>query len=558
MDGCEHVPVAEGIVQREMDAYCGDFAPRFVRVNALRDVSSAGHDKPFDHTTILSLLTGPSETQSESDQAPLCCAVSWVKTSDVFSLPPDMGIASSRGVLDGVVAGIDAASVAAVDSLDPHPGDAVLDLCAAPGAKFALIAERMGRSGELVGVDVSEPRIGTLCTLLRRYLVFTAGSIQRGWRCRVYAHDATKWADATRAASAISCQETPSSVTSAASPETITSPAPKLVLDSLRENLFRKPWAQGCRGIPPPVEPRDAVLESIVKKLSSDLDKDSDAGSEAAGSGSTHATIIERILGLSSSEAARGDAGVDGKTPDGDDTSRERAIKRPRLGHDESKSLSADASALKALLASPPPMLYDRVLVDAQCTHDGSLRHVAKAAAKAAASASAASAGANDVMPSDDAPSGDVAFASGSPHEPTGTALQALQRGLLASGFACLRPGGTLVYSTCSMEEAQDEEVVRWLLNTQPAARLVPLPVPPVDARADDGEARSSAGAAATRRSVPASLAHRRGWEARQWQLWHASSSSPPWISGTLPGTAVFHPACSGTSGMFLARITKE
>ena len=35
--------------------------------------------------------------------------------------------------------------------------------------------------------------------------------------------------------------------------------------------------------------------------------------------------------------------------------------------------------------------------------------------------------------------------------------LAQLQRGLLANGFSLLRPGGTMVYSTCSNQQAQNE-----------------------------------------------------------------------------------------------------
>lgn len=54
-----------------------------------------------------------------------------------------------------------------VDLLDPKPGESVLDLCAAPGGKSLLIADRM-QTGQLVAVDVPDARIDRLKENLSR------------------------------------------------------------------------------------------------------------------------------------------------------------------------------------------------------------------------------------------------------------------------------------------------------------------------------------------------------------------------------------------------------
>ena len=46
------------------------------------------------------------------------------------------------------------------------------------------------------------------------------------------------------------------------------------------------------------------------------------------------------------------------------------------------------------------------------------------------------------------------------------------QKQMIASGFEALKPGGTLVYSTCTMEPEEDEGVVSWLLEHYPDARV--------------------------------------------------------------------------------------
>ena len=52
--------------------------------------------------------------------------------------------------------------------------------------------------------------------------------------------------------------------------------------------------------------------------------------------------------------------------------------------------------------------------------------------------------------------------------------LVARQQTLLGRAFEHLRPGGVLVYSTCSLESEENEAVVDGFLERTPAARLEP------------------------------------------------------------------------------------
>lgn len=51
------------------------------------------------------------------------------------------------------------------------------------------------------------------------------------------------------------------------------------------------------------------------------------------------------------------------------------------------------------------------------------------------------------------------------------------QKSLLKSAFRALKPGGTLIYSTCSFAFAENERIVDGLLRREPQAQLVPVTI---------------------------------------------------------------------------------
>ncbi len=84
---------------------------------------------------------------------------------------------------------------------------------------------------------------------------------------------------------------------------------------------------------------------------------------------------------------------------------------------------------------------YDFVIVDAECSHDGSMKHIEKYRTKWGLSQL------DSKMPWCQSPE----------------ALQRLvnlQRALLRNAYSFLKPGGTLVYSTCSFCRCQNEDIV--------------------------------------------------------------------------------------------------
>jgi 5-methylcytosine rRNA methyltransferase NSUN4 len=92
----------------------------------------------------------------------------------------------SRGLLDVYV--MDAASILAAAALNPQAGDEILDLCAAPGGKSLVLAERVGPSGSLTANEMSDRRRARLKAVLHDYL---PGSVME--RVRVTGHDGARW-----------------------------------------------------------------------------------------------------------------------------------------------------------------------------------------------------------------------------------------------------------------------------------------------------------------------------------------------------------------------------
>ena len=102
------------------------------------------------------------------------------------------------------------------------------------------------------------------------------------------------------------------------------------------------------------------------------------------------------------------------------------------------------------------PAAFDRVLLDAPCSSEARFRA--------------------------DAP---ATFAHWSPRKVRETTRK--QRGLIRAAFACLKPGGTLVYCTCSFGRKENEGIVEYLMKREPTARIAPLAWPELTvARAGD------------------------------------------------------------------------
>lgn len=56
--------------------------------------------------------------------------------------------------------------------------------------------------------------------------------------------------------------------------------------------------------------------------------------------------------------------------------------------------------------------------------------------------------------------------------------LSGTQRQLLKTAYDCLKPGGTIVYSTCTLEPEEDEAVISWLLENNADAKIQKIDLP--------------------------------------------------------------------------------
>ncbi|MGH2679847.1 MAG: 16S rRNA (cytosine(967)-C(5))-methyltransferase RsmB [Actinomycetota bacterium] len=137
----------------------GARAPLTLRVNRCR-------------STVEEVLAILRDTGIEARPGPVHPECLLVDGGDPTALP---------GWKEGRLAVQDQASAFVVDTLAPEVGDRVLDACAAPGGKTALIACRVGEEGRVVAGDRSSERTALIATLLMRL----------GLRADLLVHDAT-------------------------------------------------------------------------------------------------------------------------------------------------------------------------------------------------------------------------------------------------------------------------------------------------------------------------------------------------------------------------------
>ncbi|CAC9509710.1 NOL1/NOP2/sun_family_-_putative [Leishmania infantum] len=397
--------------------------------------------------------------------------VAWLPCG-VFALPWSYAMGSNPLFRDGTLLAMDAASIAAVVALHPRKGDRVLDLCCAPGMKLGLLADAVTRGhgggtgaqlsvaspaladGLVVGVDVSLSRLYmTRSTLKKQQQQGGTADTQASLPVCLFAGDGCRFSMESAAAAL-------DLTGSAVDAGTGLTKVEKRLLQ--RQHNVTTTTAGSKRG-----RPASGAAACLVSHETES---------------SPPPTVVYAPTHI-------------------------RAIVAAWL-HGKACGSQAD-DALTTSPSRPQPLLFDRVLVDAECSHDGSVAHMQLGAPHAntadtvrnsAPGTCSASSAVSTIRKgrgvdneyrmhhmnlgiaegevgsqTEKAPSASSQPLASSRAEsgehskkdapsPSSTSLFALQSKLLDNGYRQLRPGGTLVYATCSYSYVQNEYVVRRFL----------------------------------------------------------------------------------------------
>lgn len=84
------------------------------------------------------------------------------RPDECLQLPRGVNVSDLPGYAEGIFSVQDSSTLTAVDLLAPQSHERILDACAAPGGKTAVIADLLDGTGCLVAMDVSERRLRRL------------------------------------------------------------------------------------------------------------------------------------------------------------------------------------------------------------------------------------------------------------------------------------------------------------------------------------------------------------------------------------------------------------
>ncbi|XP_026405646.1 uncharacterized protein LOC113300726 [Papaver somniferum] len=441
----------------------------FLNENGL---DSSIYSSTTTNTTPRYIRVKPSEGEAHIPEleAEINCKldkVDWLP--NFYSIPPHIQIASTNSYRQGNVYGMDAVSGAAVLALNVVPGDHVLDLCAAPGAKLCMLADLLGSSGSLTGVDIAKHRLAACRTMLQKYSLSD--------HCRLFVADGTSFSlvPLRKSTDTLLCEDT---------------------MDTYKEWTSKRSWKERKRAQKERngITSHLAACRTMLQKYSL-----SDHCRLFVADGTSFSLVPLRVSESGNKSLAfMFYTEIYGYTFV---SNYQRLVQIVPKSHEPElifygrQSGVVGLSKREILQAASGNDLsdtgYDKVLVDAECTHDGSIKHIQKFDQWGWKTLQH---GVLDAERTD-----------------TLANLHATSLQLLINGFRLLKVGGMLVYSTCSLTVAQNEDIVEQFLSAHPSAELQEI-----DA-------------------------------AKNWSC----------KSGKVPKTLRFDPLTSNTSGLFVASFTK-
>lgn len=112
---------------------------------------------------VVQTMNAPAEFEARMEAAGIKLELHPFSDREKFYiLPRGLPVHRLPGYVEGWFTVQDPATSVAVDLLRPFPGERVLDACASPGGKTAMIAERMRGEGSLVAMDMHDDRMAVL------------------------------------------------------------------------------------------------------------------------------------------------------------------------------------------------------------------------------------------------------------------------------------------------------------------------------------------------------------------------------------------------------------
>ena len=545
---------------------------RFIRLNPR-----------FDKEETLKQLQKELQQQHDNEQLSNECThisskiqpIPWLSREnklDFYAIPEYFNLSRSQNFISGRIYGMDVSSGAAVAALlldefdvSPHTdlrsncstisneneSDSdfrVLDLCCAPGIKTCAIADLLNITRndldpksekslgnvQIVGVDISSKRIQLCKNVIKKYHIDHDTSGNHQSTCGTNEnHTDTNNAEANVNANA-----------NAADSHTDTT----IQLYNTDGTTFGT------------VQTKMQDISSLVFDSNVALEQQSFAGKRKRMNKSARARERKRLKGIAQEVLAgtgeRDDIDHFDDCSTGDGTKIHLGDGDGGGGRDGTAKNSAMSNSSTDRTTLP---LFDRVLVDAECSTDGAVRHLQhkyyqmQCRSKDASLDDVEGGATGIVGRAEEGPgnssneSRGITQSSRNEHSQEltknskltdATKLQelvALQKKLIESGFRLLKPGGIMVYSTCSLVREQNEDVVSWLVNDcgSGVAEVIPVSFSVTDIVGGNYSTR-------TNKVDPiASI-----------------------TEGFLEGTVRFHPSTSSDSylfggGFFLAKIRK-